>query len=125
MLSLVYSVGTLSLSSFELSSFDQIAMIRPFLIQTRRFASKPSLAFLAELGISTTKPNHGVYHGEWAANGKVVDSINPATNEKIASTITGTVDDYEIAIKKMEIAKIGKDLITNRRTSVNQSMDGV
>ncbi len=39
--------------------------------------------FLKELGLK--EHNDGVYYGKWAANGKVVESIDPSTGNVIAS----------------------------------------
>lgn len=58
--------------------------------------SNPKYQFLKELGIS--EENSGVFSGQWNANGKVVESINPATNEVIAKVRFGTQEDYEKAI---------------------------
>jgi aldehyde dehydrogenase family 7 protein A1 len=58
--------------------------------------SNSKYAFLKELGLS--EENHGVFTGEWKANGAVMESINPATNEVIARVRGGTVEDYERAV---------------------------
>jgi len=55
--------------------------------------------FLAELGLSQT--NHGVFNGEWRANGKELKTYSPTTNEEIATVITGTADDYESCLAAM------------------------
>lgn len=58
--------------------------------------SNPKYSFLKELGLG--EENSGVFHGEWTGNGKVIESLNPATNEVIAKVRFGTTDDYEKAI---------------------------
>jgi len=56
----------------------------------------PKYSFLKELGIS--EENLGVFDGSWRASGKTVESINPATNEAIASVRFGTEEDCKRAI---------------------------
>lgn len=58
--------------------------------------NNPKYAFLKELGLQ--EENNGVFTGEWSGNGKVVESINPATNEVIARVRQGNVDDYDRAV---------------------------
>lgn len=53
-------------------------------------------AFLKDLGLSET--NCGVFHGKWAANGDIVESLAPANNKPIAKIQNGTVEDYELAV---------------------------
>ncbi|CAK4078987.1 unnamed protein product [Aphanomyces euteiches] len=59
--------------------------------------------FLSELGLKET--NDGVFDGSWFGNGPVFTSVNPATNEPIATIRTGTKDDYERVVKSMDAAK--------------------
>ncbi|KDO29088.1 hypothetical protein SPRG_06143 [Saprolegnia parasitica CBS 223.65] len=59
--------------------------------------------FLKELGLQ--EENLGVFDGEWFGNGPVFNSVNPATNEIIAKTRTGTKADYERVIAAMDKAK--------------------
>lgn len=40
---------------------------------------------LQDLGISTSAPNFGVFDGSWFGDGQVVESVNPATGEVLAS----------------------------------------
>lgn len=49
--------------------------------------------FLAQLGLKAENP--GVYNGKWFGSGEVITSVNPATNEPIASVTTGSLKDYE------------------------------
>lgn len=56
--------------------------------------------FLAELGLS--EMNMGCYRrGEWVARGKVVTSLNPHTNEKVAQTTCSSVQDYQECVQAM------------------------
>jgi len=59
--------------------------------------SNPKFKFLKDLGLNEENP--GVFTGQWGGSGKVVESINPATNEVIAKVRFGSIDDYENAIK--------------------------
>lgn len=59
----------------------------------QRMASTSAYPFLEELGLK--EDNVGVYDGEWNANGEVVESTSPYTNEVIARIQTGSVEDYE------------------------------
>ena|SRR3990167_3259751 len=56
--------------------------------------------FLKELGIEKTNP--GVYNGEWSqGGGEPLYSINPATNEVIASVTQASLKDYDETIARM------------------------
>lgn len=60
-------------------------------------------SFLKELGL--TEQNQGVFNGqEWKASGKVIDSLNPSTNEVIARIKFATVDDYNKAVEESKKA---------------------
>uniref|UniRef100_A0A915EFC1 aldehyde dehydrogenase (NAD(+)) n=1 Tax=Ditylenchus dipsaci TaxID=166011 RepID=A0A915EFC1_9BILA len=59
--------------------------------------NSPKYSFLKELGL--TEKNNGVFNGQWKGSGKVVDSVNPATNEVIAQVNFGTVQDYQETVK--------------------------
>lgn len=58
--------------------------------------SNPKFKFLKDLGLNEENP--GVFTGQWGGNGKVVESVNPATNEVIAKVRFGSPDDYEKAV---------------------------
>ncbi|OQR98335.1 aldehyde dehydrogenase family 7 member A1 [Achlya hypogyna] len=75
------------------------------LLQTRRQSTLAynKYPFLAELGLK--EENLGVFDGEWFGNGPVFTSVNPATNEPIARTRTGTKEDYERVVAAMDKAK--------------------
>lgn len=65
--------------------------------------TNPKYSFLKELGLCEV--NHGVFNGiKWEANGKVVDSLNPATNEVIAKVKFGTVEDYNKTVEETQKA---------------------
>lgn len=57
----------------------------------------PKYAFLKDLGLKRT--NYGVYDGEWKGKGPILKSIDPATGQVIAETITCTVEEAENCIK--------------------------
>ncbi|KAF0695567.1 Aste57867_13607 [Aphanomyces stellatus] len=59
--------------------------------------------FLKELGLGES--NDGVFDGKWFGNGPVFTSVNPSTNEAIATIRTGTKADYERVVKSMDAAK--------------------
>ncbi|CAF1362411.1 unnamed protein product [Rotaria sordida] len=48
--------------------------------------------FFTDLGLE--EENLGVFDGKWFANGEVIDSISPSTNEPIARVRQGSQDDY-------------------------------
>jgi len=70
------------------------------------FSSSKKYPFLAELGLS--EHNEGAYYnGKWQTTDHthVLNSINPATEEIIASTKTASLKDYEKAIELMQPAQ--------------------
>lgn len=86
------------------SAFHQTAFLarRNFLA----FSSYAKFPFLAELGLSAS--NEGAYYnGKWQTtdSSSVLNSIDPATEELIASTKTATLKDYEKAIDSMQTAQ--------------------
>lgn len=65
--------------------------------------TNPKYSFLKELGLSEV--NQGVFNGsKWEANGKIVDSLNPATNEVIAQVKFGTIEDYNNTVEETQKA---------------------
>ena len=58
---------------------------------------------LNRLGLESE--NKGVFNGKWSGNGPVVHSINPATNNIIASTRVGTPEDVQKTIQLIEKVK--------------------
>lgn len=54
-------------------------------------------SFLKELGLE--KRNQGVYNGRWIGNGKIITSVSPTNDKPIAEVVSGTVQDYNDAIK--------------------------
>jgi aldehyde dehydrogenase family 7 protein A1 len=73
-------------------------------ITIRRFSTLNKYPFLSQLGLKAE--NDGVYNGKWQGSGEKVVSYNPATNEPIASVTTGSMQDYEETMKKLEEAKV-------------------
>lgn len=60
--------------------------------------------FLKKLGLE--EHNQGVYDGKkWGGNGEVWTSINPTTNEPIATIKHGNADDYERCLQNMTAVK--------------------
>ncbi|KAI9291720.1 aldehyde dehydrogenase [Neoconidiobolus thromboides FSU 785] len=57
-------------------------------------------SILNDLDLSFDKVNPGVYHGEWAGNGPVTESFNPATGESLGKVRTGTIEELNTAITK-------------------------
>lgn len=47
--------------------------------------NNPNHNFLKELGLS--EQNQGVFDGTWHASGKIIESLNPATNGVIAKVL--------------------------------------
>lgn len=59
---------------------------------------KKEYQFLEEIDISTR--NLGCYvSGKWKANGSVISTVNPATNQPIAEVVEGSLEDYEEGLK--------------------------
>ncbi|OZJ01872.1 putative aldehyde dehydrogenase family 7 member A1 [Bifiguratus adelaidae] len=74
-----------------------------------------------DLGIEDT--NHGVFHGKWGGSGKVVQSVNPASNEPLAHVVTGNSSDLNQAIENASKAqKIWRDLPIPKRGQVLLAM---
>lgn len=59
--------------------------------------------FLKELGIKEN--NYGVFNGEWFGSGDTWTMHNPATGEAIANVTSGTVEDYDACLRRMNDAK--------------------
>ena len=81
-------------------------MLRARVTQLRRFSTEFSKhsQLLGRLGLS--QMNDGVYIGRWVkGEGEVVDSINPATNEKIASVRTASVSQVQLALDEINKAQ--------------------
>lgn len=87
--------GAIKVKSLKLCHFRAMSSTR-FLIDDANFS------FLKELGLE--RRNKGVYNGEWKANGEVVQSFDPATNEVIAEVQTGSVEDLEDCLKTADDA---------------------
>jgi len=59
--------------------------------------------FLKELDLN--EDNLGVYYGQWVGSGPVITSYNPTTGKPIARIKGGSMEDYEMCLKKMSDAK--------------------
>ncbi|RWS30234.1 aldehyde dehydrogenase-like protein [Leptotrombidium deliense] len=82
-----------------------------FLVEDKNYA------FLSNLGIE--KQNLGVYHTKWTGSGKTIKSICPANGKPIAEVVTGTLDDYETAVKATQAAwQIWADLPAPKRGEI-------
>lgn len=58
--------------------------------------------FLNQLGLQ--EENLGVFDGQWFANGEVIDSIDPSTNQPIARVRQGSTEDYQRIIESSQKA---------------------
>jgi aldehyde dehydrogenase family 7 protein A1 len=82
---------------------------RPFVMSAAAAANGKPLAFhkypfLAALGLKESNP--GVFNGAFVAGaGPVFTSLNPATNEPIATVTAGSVEQLETCVQAMEKAK--------------------
>jgi len=56
--------------------------------------------FLKELDLN--EDNLGVYYGQWVGSGPVITSYNPTTGKPIARIKGGSMEDYEMCLKKNE-----------------------
>ncbi|KAJ1977945.1 Alpha-aminoadipic semialdehyde dehydrogenase [Dimargaris xerosporica] len=71
----------------------------------------------------TSENNHGVFHGQWFGNGPTLESINPSTNEIIATVRSASLQDYNQvmeATKKTE--KILRDMPAPKRGELIRQM---
>ncbi|CAF4757464.1 unnamed protein product, partial [Rotaria sp. Silwood2] len=59
-------------------------------------------SFLTDLGLE--EENLGVFDGKWFANGQVIDSISPSTNEPIARVRQGSLEDYNRIVESSQKA---------------------
>jgi aldehyde dehydrogenase family 7 protein A1 len=59
--------------------------------------------FLAELGLKEENP--GVYNGTWGGSGELLTSYAPSTGKPIARVRSGTPEEYEETIGKMQAAR--------------------
>src|SRR4051812_17330774 len=55
-------------------------------------------SWLEKLGIADVNP--GVFNGEWAAHGEMVEQVSPINGEPIARVRLGTIDDYERTVTR-------------------------
>ncbi|KAJ3274848.1 Aldehyde dehydrogenase 7 member B4 [Terramyces sp. JEL0728] len=76
---------------------------------------------LSSLGLS--KENMGVYNGEWSGNGELVHSVNPATNQIIASVRTGTPQELQKSLDLIEkIKPMWRDMPAPQRGEIVRQM---
>ncbi|KAJ1967465.1 Alpha-aminoadipic semialdehyde dehydrogenase [Dispira parvispora] len=67
--------------------------------------------------------NLGVYDGHWFGSGPVVESVDPSTNEVIATVRTGTTQDYNQAVESVQKAKsVLRDMPAPRRGELVRQM---
>ena len=77
------------------------------LSRVRHYSSEYSKhsKLLSRLGLSEI--NDGVYVGKWVqGQGPVVESVNPATNQVIASVRTASVSQVQLALDEIAKAKV-------------------
>lgn len=48
----------------------------------------------------------GVFNGKWGGNGKIIESVDPATNQVISKVQTGSIADLNETITQMKQAKL-------------------
>jgi aldehyde dehydrogenase family 7 member A1 len=59
-----------------------------FVPVTKSLTCEVAGKILPALGISANTPNKGVYDGSWFGSGEIITSVDPATNQPIASIQT-------------------------------------
>lgn len=80
--------------------------------------AKQEYEFLSEIGLSPETPGCFV-NGKWKAHGPTVSSINPANNQKIATVVEASLEDYEEGTKACsEASKIWMELPAPKRGEV-------
>ncbi|KAH9665254.1 Aldedh domain-containing protein [Citrus sinensis] len=80
--------------------------------------AKQEYEFLSEIGLSPETPGCFV-NGKWKAHGPTVSSINPANNQKIATVVEASLEDYEEGMKACsEASKIWMELPAPKRGEV-------
>lgn len=92
--------------------------VQPF---TKAKTSQMAGEIFARLGLEPI--NSGVYNGRWSGSGKLVASVDPSTNEKIAETRTGTVADLHATLSAMKEAKqMWREVPAPRRGEIVRQM---
>ena len=67
--------------------------------------------------------NNGVYNGRWGGNGPLVQSIDPSTNELIAQTKTGTLEELRQTISlQLEAKKMWREVPAPKRGEIVRQM---
>lgn len=93
-----------SLSSRPLARLPANSFSRPAFLRAMSGLAFNKYPFLAKLGLA--EHNDGVFNGKFVkGEGVTFTSINPATNEKIATIATGTKEQLESCIQAMNKAK--------------------
>jgi aldehyde dehydrogenase family 7 protein A1 len=64
------------------------------------FAKYP---FLSRLGLSEVNP--AVFNGKWGGSGDVFQSLDPSSNQPIATVRGATIEEYEQTVRAMDAAK--------------------
>ena len=62
--------------------------------------------FMKSLSLQIENVIPGVFNGKWIGSGKIIESVDPATNNLIAKVQTGSIDDFQETIKMMKEAKM-------------------
>ncbi|XP_058723192.1 aldehyde dehydrogenase family 7 member A1-like [Vicia villosa] len=77
-----------------------------------------NLEFLKEIGLGAN--NIGSFiNGQWKANGPTIQSVNPSTNQVIASVTEATLDDYEEGLRaSTEAAKTWRNIPAPKRGEI-------
>ncbi|KAG0275405.1 Alpha-aminoadipic semialdehyde dehydrogenase [Linnemannia gamsii] len=96
---------SLNRASLLHSAASRAKAIRPMAILNYSTAINPKhKAIFDQLDLQFE--NKGVFNGKWGGSGPVVDSINPADGSVIARVQTGTVQELDETLKKMEAIKV-------------------
>ncbi|KAF9905907.1 Alpha-aminoadipic semialdehyde dehydrogenase, partial [Lobosporangium transversale] len=76
--------------------------------------------------------NTGVFNGTWGGSGPVVESLNPADGSVIGRIQTGTVQELDETLKKMEQVKVAwretpapkrGEIVRQMRDALNEKLD--
>lgn len=87
------------------SAASKAKAIRPMAILNYSTAVNPKYkAIFDQLDLQFE--NKGVFNGKWGGSGPIVDAINPADGSVIGRVQTGTVQELDETLKKMEAIKV-------------------
>ncbi|KAF7490966.1 Alpha-aminoadipic semialdehyde dehydrogenase [Sarcoptes scabiei] len=76
--------------------------ISRMMMSTKFLIEETKYDFLRKLDLDRT--NQGCFTNRWIGSGKTIQSINPANGEVIAEIVTGTVENYDEAIRESQKA---------------------